>query len=70
MGAASTQKHNWIVTNWLISHALAGGRSLAEVRDAAGHSSINTTSVYTHVATDDDGEVGDLFEFAAIAPTV
>ena len=26
-------------------------------------SNISTTSVYTHVAVDDDGEVGDLFEF-------
>lgn len=46
-----------------ISHALAGGRSLAEVRDAAGHSNVSITSVYTHVANDDDGVVGDLFSF-------
>ena len=46
-----------------ISHALAGGRSLAEARDAAGHSNVSITSVYTHVAVDDDGEVGDLFNF-------
>ena len=46
------------------SHALAGGRSLAEVRDAAGHSSIATTSVYTHVVGSDE-EVGNLFDFAA-----
>jgi integrase/recombinase XerD len=44
-----------------VSHALAGGRTLAEVRDAAGHASIATTSVYTHVAVDDDGEIGELF---------
>ena len=31
-----------------ISHALASGRSLAEVRDAAGHSSIAVTDVYVH----------------------
>src|SRR5271167_4418738 len=47
-----------------ISHALAGGRSLAEVRNAAGHASLLTTSVYLHVAVDDDGEVGSLFEFS------
>ena len=47
-----------------VSHALAGGRSLAEVRDATGHSNVAITSVYTHVATDDDGEVGDLFDFS------
>jgi integrase len=46
-----------------ISHALFGGRSLAEVRVAAGHSSLHTTSVYLHVAVDDDGEVGSLFAF-------
>lgn len=44
------------------SHALAGGRSLAEVRDAAGHANISTTSVYTHVV-DDDGAIGNLFDF-------
>ena len=46
-----------------ISHALAGGRSLAEVRAAAGHASLLTTSVYLHVAVDDGGEVGSLFAF-------
>jgi integrase len=44
-----------------ISHALAGGRTLAEVRAAAGHSSLVTTSVYLHIAVDDDGTPGQLF---------
>ena len=44
-----------------ISHALAGGRTLAEVRDAAGHSSVLVTSAYLHVAVEDDGAVGSLF---------
>jgi integrase/recombinase XerD len=44
-----------------VSHALAGGRSLAEVKAAAGHSSLLTTSVYLHIAVDDDTEVGRLF---------
>jgi len=44
-----------------ISHALAGGRTLAEVRDAAGHSSVLVTSAYLHVAVEDEGAVGDLF---------
>jgi integrase len=48
-----------------VSHALAGLRTLAEVRDAAGHSNIATTSLYTHVATDDDGRIGNLFGFTA-----
>lgn len=44
-----------------ISHALAGGRTLAEVRVAAGHSSLLTTSVYLHIAVDDDESPGNLF---------
>lgn len=47
-----------------ISHALAGGRTLAEVRDAAGHSNVSITSAYLHIAVDDDGAVGRLFQFA------
>jgi integrase len=47
-----------------ISHALAGGRTLAEVKAAAGHASLLTTSVYLHVAVGDKGMVGSLFEVA------
>src|SRR5215213_8190684 len=43
-----------------ISHVLAGGRTLAEVRDAVGHSNVSITSGYLHVRVD-DGEVGALF---------
>lgn len=43
-----------------ISHALAGGRTLAEVRDAAGHANVSITSTYLHVAVEDEG-VGKLF---------
>ncbi len=43
-----------------ISHALAGGRTLAGVRDAAGHSNVTVTSGYLHVAVEDDG-IGALF---------
>jgi integrase/recombinase XerD len=43
-----------------ISHALAGGRTLAEVRDAVGHSNVSVTSGYLHVAAEEDG-VGALF---------
>jgi integrase len=46
-----------------ISHALAGGRSLVEIRDAAGHSNVSITSAYLHVAVDDDGVAGELFRF-------
>ena len=46
------------------SHALSGGKSLAEVRQAAGHSSVATTNLYIHAITDDDGEVGNLFNFS------
>ena len=44
-----------------ISHALPGGISLAEVKAAAGHSSLVTTSAYLHIAVEDEGEVGELF---------
>lgn len=47
-----------------ISHALAGGRTLAEIRDAAGHANVSTTSVYLHTVRDDDETVGNLFAFA------
>lgn len=47
----------------LISHALAGGRTLAEVRNAAGHANVSITSGYLHVAVDDNG-IGNLFGFA------
>ena len=47
-----------------ISHALAGGRTLAEIRDAAGHANVSITSGYLHAAVDDDAGVGNLFRFA------
>ena len=49
-----------------ISHALAGGRSLAEVRAAAGHSNISVTSAYLHIVVDDDEPVGNLFRFPPV----
>ena len=45
-----------------ISHALAGQRTLAEVRDSAGHANVSITSAYLHIAVDDDA-VGELFRF-------
>ena len=47
-----------------ISYALAGRRTLAEVRDAAGHCNVSITSGYLHVAVDDEAGVGNLFVFA------
>jgi integrase len=44
-----------------ISHALAGGRTLAEVRDAAGHANVSVTSGYLHARVEDDDSVGRLF---------
>jgi len=44
-----------------ISHALAGGRTLAEVRDAAGHSNVSITSAYLHIVVEDGDQVGELF---------
>jgi integrase len=48
-----------------ISHAFAGGRTLAEVRDAAGHANVSITSGYLHVAVKDDG-LGYLSGFATM----
>ena len=44
----------------LHARALAGHRTLAEVRDAAGHANVSITSAYLHVAVEDDA-VGELF---------
>lgn len=44
------------------THALAGGRNLIEVRNAAGHSNIATTSAYLHLLETDES-VGSLFSF-------
>ena len=38
-----------------------GKNTLAEVRDATGHANIAITSIYTHIAIEDDGKVGHLF---------
>lgn len=43
------------------TYALAGGRTLPEVRDAAGHKSISTTNIYAHVL--ENGDVPDLFSW-------
>jgi integrase len=45
-----------------ISHALAGGRTLAEVRDAAGHANVSITSGYLHVTVEDEAQTGKLFD--------
>ena len=44
-----------------ISHALHGKKSIVEVRDAAGHASLATTSIYAHLVGDDDDTIGNLF---------
>ncbi|MEX2168085.1 MAG: tyrosine-type recombinase/integrase [Pirellulales bacterium] len=51
-----------------ISHALAGGRTLAEVRDAAGHANVSITSRYLHIAVDDQ-TVGQLFAASPTCPS-
>jgi len=43
-----------------VSVALDGSRTLAEVRDAAGHTKISTTSCYLHVTVDKASETGSL----------
>jgi integrase len=44
-----------------ISHGLASGRTLAEVRDVAGHANVSITSGYLHVALDEEATFGNLF---------
>ena len=44
-----------------INHVLAGGGSLAKVRDAAGHCNVSITSGYLHVAVAHEVGVGNLF---------
>lgn len=46
------------------STSLAGGKSLAQVRDAAGHGNVSTTNIYLHVAAE-EAEVGELFAVAS-----
>lgn len=43
-----------------ISHALKK-KTLAQVRDAAGHSNVATTNLYVHIAVDEEEEIGNLF---------
>ncbi len=47
-----------------ISHALAGGRTLPEVRAAAGHTNVAVTSAYLHIVVNDQESVGILFNIA------
>ena len=44
-----------------ISHALAGGRTLAEVRDAVGHGNVSITSRYLHSGVFQELTIGTLF---------
>ena len=45
------------------SQSLMGGKTLAQVRDAAGHGNVSTTNIYLHVAAD-ESEVGNVFAVA------
>jgi hypothetical protein len=47
-----------------LSAALAGGRTLAEVRDAAGHCNVSITSSYLHVVVDEMRKLEDCFNIA------
>jgi hypothetical protein len=57
----SHNAHDRLPQATFISHALAGGRTLAEVRAAAGHSNVAITSGYLHVVVDEEEGVGELF---------
>jgi hypothetical protein len=48
------------MSNWASKEP---GRTLAEVRDAAGHANVSITSGYLNVAVDDEAKVGNLFGF-------
>jgi len=48
----------------LISHALAGERSLAEVTDVVAHANVSNTNCYLHVAMDDETGLGKLHSIA------
>lgn len=45
------------------SQSLCGGKTLAQVRDAAGHGNVATTNIYLHCAAD-EAEVGNVFAVA------
>lgn len=47
-----------------ISHALAGGIPLVDVRDAAGHSNVSITNVYLHIL--DKPTVTNLFDYSKL----
>ncbi len=47
-----------------ISLALHQGRNVVQVQHAAGHSSLGTTSRYAHLVDDEEGIVGNTFDFA------
>lgn len=46
-----------------ISHALAKGATLAEVRDAVGHSNFSTTNLYAHACVNGQDKKRDFMEF-------
>jgi integrase len=50
-----------------VSFALQLGRNIVEVQQAAGHSSLATTSKYAHLLDTDAGKVGNLFDFTGVA---
>lgn len=49
------------------SHALAAGRTLPEVRDAAGHTNLATTSIYLH-SIPDRQQPPDIFSDETLTP--
>ena len=50
-----------------LAHVLAGGRTLAEVRDPAIHPDSASARTQVHIATDDGDEPGDLSDLVAQA---
>ena len=66
-GAPELEQPAGVAAVLLQAHALAGGRILAEVRDATIHPDSAATRTQVHIATDDGDEPGDLSDLVAQA---
>ena len=66
-GAPEPEQSAWVTAVLLQAHALAGGRILADVRDATIHPDSAATRTQVHIATDDGDEPGDLSDLVAQA---
>ena len=56
-------KRPYVGRHTFASMALAAGKTIAEVRDAMGHSNIQTTSIYLHVPLVSKPTMGSIFRY-------